>query len=351
MSGARPREDAAVEFDPAKLDAFLREAVPGLAGAMRLQRVSGGQSNPTFFVSYDNRRLVLRKKPPGEILPSAHAVDREYRILTALAETDVPVPRTILFHESPNVVGTPFYVMERLEGRVFAECALPGHAPGQRRAIYLSMAQTMARLHKVDWQAVGLQGFGKPGNYFARQIARWTKQWQLSKTRDIPEIDWLTEWLPQHIPPGDETTIAHGDFRLGNLMFDPERLQVIGVLDWELSTLGHPLADVAYNCIAWRTFPSEFGGLRGRDLAELGIPSEAEYLEHYYREAGRTSGIEPFHMAFSMFRLAVIFEGIAARALQGNAVAQDAAEKGELSVVFARRAVEAAQGDIPAPGS
>jgi aminoglycoside phosphotransferase (APT) family kinase protein len=218
--------------------------------------------------------------------------------------------------------------------------ALPGVAPAARRAMYESMAQTMARLHRVDPARVGLADFGKPGNYFARQVARWTRQWQSAKTRDNAALERLIEWLPANIPRGDETSICHGDFRMGNLMFHDSEPRVIAVLDWELATLGHPLADVAFNCMAWRTLPSEYGGLLGCDLAALGIPSEDEYLGWYYRHAGRSSSVQPFHFAFAMFRFAVIFEGIAARARAGNAAADNAREAGELGPAFARRALD-----------
>jgi aminoglycoside phosphotransferase (APT) family kinase protein len=342
---AAPAETARPEFEPARLDAFLRNALPGLSGPMRLDRISGGQSNPSFFVTFDDRRLVLRKQPPGEVLPSAHAVDREFRVMRALAQTDVPVPPTLLFHPDRNVIGTPFYLMERVDGRVFHDSALPGVAPADRRAMYLSMAETMAKLHTADWAGIGLSDYGRPGSYFARQIGRWTKQWQLSRTRDIPEIDRLIEWLPAHMAPDDETAICHGDFRLGNLMFRPAEPRVVAVLDWELSTLGHPLADAAFSCLAWHSRPEWYNGIMGLDLKALGIPTQDEYLDHYYRAAGRTSGVETFHLVFSLFRFAVILEGIAARAKAGNAAAANAAEVGDLSVAFARRAVELIDAD------
>jgi aminoglycoside phosphotransferase (APT) family kinase protein len=330
---------AILEFDPRRLEAFLRGAIPGLAGPMTLERVGGGQSNPTFFVSFGDRELVLRKQPAGEILPSAHAVDREHRILTALARTDVPVPRTLLFHGDRDVVGTPFFVMERLRGRIFPDYALPGVAPEERRALYLGMADAMARLHRADWKALGLADYGKPGGYFRRQLARWSSQWRSARTREDPNVDRLVEWLQGHMPGDDETAIAHGDFRFGNLMFHPSEPRVIGILDWELSTLGHPLADVAYNCMAWRTLPSEYGGILGLDLAVLGIPTEDEYLRHYYALSGREGGVVPFHYAFALFRMTVIFEGIAVRARAGTAVAENAARVGELGAAFARRAI------------
>jgi aminoglycoside phosphotransferase (APT) family kinase protein len=329
-----------VDFDPDTLEAFLRDVVPDLSGSMSLSRIGGGQSNPTYRARFQNRSIVLRKQPPGSILPSAHAVDREYRILTALAATGVPVPRTVLFHEGREVVGTPFFLMEHLEGRVFADYALPGLPPSERRAMYDAMASTLARLHGVDWAALGLADFGRPGNYYARQISRWTRQWQTSRSRDDANVERLVAWLPAHVPPGDETVIAHGDFRFANLMFHPTEPRVIGVLDWELSTLGHPLADLAFNCIAWHTTPDEYGGLRGLDLAALGIPTREEYVARYCAAAGRRDAPTAFHDAFALFRMAVILEGIAVRARVGSAAAEDAAEVGRLSAVFARRGVE-----------
>jgi aminoglycoside phosphotransferase (APT) family kinase protein len=333
---------SAAGFEASRLDAFLRVALPGLAGPMRLARIGGGQSNPTFVVDYDDRSLVLRKQPPGELLPSAHAVDREYRVLRALADTDVPVPRVLCFSADRDVVGTPFYVMDKVEGRVFATHALPGIAPDERGAMYASMARTLAALHRVDPAAVGLGDYGRPGNYFARQIARWSKQWAASRTRDNPALDRLIAWLPAHVPDGDETGICHGDYRIGNLMFAPNEPRVVAVLDWELSTLGHPLADLGFNAMAWETRPDEYGGLRGLDLEDLGIPSLDDYVATYLAASGRHDAIAPFHVAFALFRFAVIFEGIAARAAAGNAASDDAADAGKLGPAFARRAVEIA---------
>lgn len=323
----------------AALDAYLRDRLPALAGALAVERIPGGQSNPTFFVSYDNERLVLRKQPPS-VLPSAHAIDREFRIMSALRGTGLPVPEMAHYCADAAVIGTPFYLMRRLEGRVFADCSLPGVSPDDRRAMYFDMADTLARLHRVDWQALGLADFGKPGNYFARQIGRWTRQWRLSKTCEIPEIEFLIEWLPQNIPAGDATAIAHGDYRIGNLMFHPTEPRVVGILDWELSTLGHPLADLAYSALAWRLLPTEYMGMRGLDLAALGIPDEQAYLERYYASSATSERAGPFHFAFSLFRIAVIFEGIAARARAGASSSDNAAEVGALSAALARRAVE-----------
>ncbi len=339
-TASEPPRGSVQDFDPARLDAFLRAAL-GVKGEMTLRPISGGQSNPTFELRYPERRLVLRKQPSGPVLPSAHAVDREYRVLEALSRTGVPVPPVVLFHAARDVIGTPFYVMDFVDGRVFHDCALAGAEPAERRAMYLAFAETLARLHDVDWRAVGLEGFGRPGNYFARQIARWTKQWELARFRDIPDLARLAEWLPRNVPEDDETTIVHGDYRIGNIMFHPTEPRVVAVLDWELSTLGHPLADLAFSCLAWRSTPAEYGGILGLDLDALGIPTEVEYLEHYYahRRRGHGSRVGTFHLAFAMFRFAVIFEGIAARARGGTAAGANAAAVGDLSLAFARHGV------------
>ena len=338
MSGAGAQPSPG--FDAANLDAFLHRAVPGLEGTMRLDRISGGQSNPTFFVTYSNRRLVLRKQPPGELLPSAHAIDREYRVISALAGSAVPVPPAVTYCEDRSVVGTPFYVMGRVDGRIFHETTLPGVAPRQRRAMYAEMARTLAALHGVDVDAAGLAGFGRPGDYFARQIGRWTKQWHLSRTREDGNIERLIEWLPEHIPADAATGLVHGDYRIGNLMFHPVEPRVVAILDWELSTLGHPLADVGHAAIAWQTRPDEFGGLLGLDLEALGLPTLDGFEEAYAEHATHGQRLGLFHRAFALFRWAVIFEGIAARAKSGNASDSNAEANGRLAIVFARHAVD-----------
>ncbi len=337
-------ETAPPEFDVAHLDRFLRQRIGGLDGPVRVERISGGQSNPTFFVTYANRRMVLRKKPAGAVLPSAHAVDREARVLTALAGTEIPVPRVLVFHAEPDVVGTPFYVMERVEGRVFGRCDLEGTAPADRRAMFMSYAETMAKLHDVDWRAVGLEDFGRPSGYFARQISRWGKQWKAAWFRDIPELVTLEAWLSDHLPPDDgAASICHGDFRMGNMMFHPTKPEIVAVLDWELSTIGHPLADLGFGVISWRSTPEEYGGLLGLDLAALDIPDEKAFLDRYYATRRTPAApLTPFHVAFAMFRFAVIFEGIAARARAGTAAGSDAAQVGDLSIAFARRGMAAA---------
>jgi aminoglycoside phosphotransferase (APT) family kinase protein len=333
------------EFEPAALERYLRAALDIASGGFALERVSGGQSNPTFFVTLGPRRLVLRKKPAGDVLPSAHAVDREFRVITALAQTNVPVPHAALYCADTSVVGTPFYVMDRLEGRVFHDAALPGVPPAERTAMYFAMAETLAKLHDVDPDAIGLADYGRAGNYFERQIRRWTSQYELAKWRDLPDLDHIIAWLPDHLPPEEPTRICHGDFRIGNLMFHPSEPRVIGVLDWELSTLGQPLADVAFSALGWSTTPDEYGGLVGLDHAAMGIPRRRDYLARYFasRTTPAPNPVEPFHTIFALFRFAVIFEGIAARARAGSAAADNAAAVGELAPVFARRAVETIQ--------
>lgn len=336
---------AQLDFDPRRLQDYLRARLDGLEGRMAVERIGGGQSNPTYRLRFPGRTVILRKQPAGELLPSAHAVDREHRVMAALAGTDVPVPRMLHLCEDRAVIGTLFYVMEALNGRVIHDSSIPGVTPAERAAMYDAMNDALARLHRVDWRAVGLEGFGRPGNYFARQISRWTRQWQASKTREIPEIEQLIAWLPAHVPEGDDqTTIVHGDFRLGNLMFHPEQPRVIAILDWELSTLGHPLADLAFNCLLWHSTREMYYGIEGLDHAALGIPDEDAYVRRYCERTGRTEGIGTFHLAFAMFRFAVIFEGIAQRARIGTAAAADAEQVGRLSVDYARRAWALIQG-------
>ncbi len=328
-----------VDFDERRLGDYLRATLPDLDhGLSGIVRIGGGQSNPTYRLTFGDRDVVLRKQPAGELLPSAHAVDREYRVQKALADSDVPVPAMLHLCEDKAVIGTLFYVMEALDGRVFHDSVIEGVTPDERARMYASMNQALASLHKVDWQAVGLDGFGRPGNYFVRQINRWTRQWEAAKTREIPEIDRLIAWLPDNVGEDDETTVVHGDYRLGNLMFHSREPRVIALLDWELSTLGHPLADLAFNCMFWYASPSMFRGIAGLDREALGIPSVDAYVERYCQTVGRKDGIETFHLAFSMFRFAVIFEGIAKRAAQGNAAADDAKEVGRLGESYARLA-------------
>jgi len=333
-----------VDFDVATLDAYLAGRFG--AAVLSLERISGGQSNPTYFVTWGEHQMVLRKQPNGPILRGAHAVDREHRVLAALASTNVPVPVPVLYEEDASVLGTPFYLMERLEGRVFNDSALPGMAPSERHDIYMAMADTMARLHAVDPAAVGLGDFGRPGNYFERQIARWAGQLAQSTGEVIPHLAEVGDWLRQNMPIDDgRSAIAHGDYRLGNLIFHPERAEVIGILDWELATLGHPLADLGYCCIPWHTASAEYGGILDLDPSASGIPTQADFVERYFSHTASGGRLDPFHVVFALFRFAVIFVGVADRARLGNAAAADAADLAPMAArltVRARKIIELA---------
>jgi aminoglycoside phosphotransferase (APT) family kinase protein len=317
-------------FDVDSLERYLRAHLPQFEGRIGVRQFKGGQSNPTYMIEAGSRKYALRRKPPGQLLPSAHAVDREYRVMTALAGTDVPVPRTWRLCEDPAVIGTAFFVMDCVEGRVFWDPSLPELDNAERGAIWTEINRVIAALHRVDYRAVGLESFGRPGNYIARQIERWTKQYRASETEPIEAMDRLIEWLPRNIPADEETTIVHGDFRIDNLIFHPREPRVLAVLDWELSTLGHPLADFAYHLMAWRLGPGQFRGMQGLDLAALGIPLEEEYVAAYCRATGRASiGNVDFYLAYNMFRLAAILQGIAKRAIDGTAANAQAIETGK----------------------
>jgi aminoglycoside phosphotransferase (APT) family kinase protein len=312
-------------IDLGRLSDYLRANLPGFAGPLTVQIFKGGQSNPTYLLTSGTGRWVMRAKPGpvAKLLPSAHAIEREYRVLSALATTGVPVAQVFCLCEDESVIGRAFYVMQHVEGRVLWEQSLPGFGPYDRAALYDEMNRVMATLHNVDPAAVGLADYGRPGNYFARQIGRWSKQYQASETEPLEAMHRLIDWLPRHIPQSEETAIVHGDFRLDNLIFDTGSPRALAVLDWELSTLGHPLADFSYHCMAWRIPPGTFRGIGGLDLAHLGIPSERDYIERYCERTGRDveAVLEhwDFYLAYNMFRLAAILQGIVKRVAEGTA--------------------------------
>lgn len=320
-------------IDTQKLADWLRPRLDGIGEDAVLRQISGGQSNPTYFLDSGSRKLVLRRRPDGVLLPSAHAVDREYRVQAALQDTGVAVPQMLLYSEDRSVVGTEFYVMERVDGRVLHDNTLPEIPKPERRAYFDALARMLAAVHQVDVEAVGLTGFGKIGGFATRQIGRWTKQWELSDPEPNADIARLIDWLPRNLPTDDRTSLVHGDFRLGNVMFHPTEPCIIAVLDWELSTLGHPLADLAHACVyTWLMSRDEYGrGLRGENPADYGLPDLTEFTETYFAAAGQGGTLTTFWLALALFRNAVIFEGIAARARQGNASAANAAEVGALA--------------------
>lgn len=305
-------------FDEAKLAAWLDRNVDGFGNGMQVRQFVGGASNPTFMLSTDAGDYVLRKKPPGQLLASAHQVDREYRVMEALRDTDVPVPNMRALCEDPEIIGTAFYVMDYLEGRIFRDASLPDLSPAERAEVYDQLNKTLAALHSVDHRAVGLEDYGRPTGYFERQVARWTKQYRGAETQPIPAMEALTAELPGRIPRDEAVGIAHGDYRLENVMFHPTEPRLIAVLDWELSTIGHPLADLGYNCFMWHSTSPSWGTLEGVDFTTSGIPTEAEYVAAYSRRTGR-GAIEDwnFYLAFAVFRLASISQGVYARALAG----------------------------------
>jgi aminoglycoside phosphotransferase (APT) family kinase protein len=328
-------------FDAARLAEWMQSNVAGFEGPIEVRQFAGGQSNPTYLVQSAAHRYVLRRKPPGKLLPSAHAVDREFRVIAALQNTEVPVPKAHALCKDPAVIGTEFYVMDYVEGRLFWDAALPEVAAADRRAIYDEMTRVIAALHAVDYTAVDLSDYGKPGRYIERQVARWTQQYRAAQTETIDAVERLIEWLPQHIPADEETSIVHGDFRLDNAIFHPLQPRILAVLDWELSTLGHPLVDLAYLCMRYHLSADLFKGLGGLDTAALCIPSEAECVADYCRRRGRPQ-VEPqewtYYLAFNMFRLTGILQGVLARAIQGNASSATALEAGRRAKPLAEQA-------------
>jgi aminoglycoside phosphotransferase (APT) family kinase protein len=318
------------QFNEATLLRYLEGAVPGFSGPMSVEQFQGGQSNPTFLLITPDARYVLRRKPAGVLLASAHAVDREYRVTRALFEAGLPVPEPLVLCEDLGVIGTMFYVMRHVPGRAFWDQKMPGLTREDRAAIYDSANETLARLHRVDYAALGLADYGRPGNYFARQISRWTRQYEASRTEDIAEMERLIAWLPGAIPPGpDRTTIIHGDYSFHNLLIHPTEPRVAAVIDWELSTLGDPLGDLTYHMMEW--FRPEGvdvrGTLNGADLAALGIPTPADYAQAYRDRTGfDVDPTHPFYTAFNLFRVAAILQGIAGRARDGVQTAANAGE-------------------------
>ena len=317
-------------FDEDALQRYLATNLMGFRGPCSIVQFEGGQSNPTFLLEDGSRRYVLRKKPPGKLLPSAHAVEREYRVMQALAETAVPVCRMLLLCEDCNVIGTPFIVMEHVDGRVFHSPTLPNVDPSDRQSIYRDSIRVLAALHAVHPEEVGLNGFGKPGNYYARQISRWSRQYRASETRAIPSMDCLMEWLPENMPADEITRVVHGDYRLGNMILHPNEPRIVAVLDWELSTLGDPLADLSYNQMTHFLTSTRAQTLAGNDPEATGIPSHRDQLAEYCKLSGR-AGIEnwEFYLAFSMFRSAAIGQGVYKRGLDGNASSATALESGK----------------------
>ena len=328
------------QFDVAQLERYLDDAIAGFRGPLTVEQFDGGRSNPTYKLHTPGMDYVLRRKPAGTLVASAHAVDREYRVITALADSEVPVPTSHALCEDDSIIGTAFYVMDCVDGRVLWDPALPGMEPPQRRSIFMEMNRVIAALHMVDYARIGLVDYGKPGNYFARQIGRWSKQYRASETQRIEAVEKLITWLPDNIPGGDETCIVHGDYRLDNLIFDVSEPSIAAVLDWELSTLGHPLADFNYHCLTWHLPSGQMRGLAGVDLGPLGIPTEAEYVSAYCQATGRAA-IDPndwdFYTAYNLFRLGAITQGIAGRVRDGTAASADASEVGEWAGPLARQ--------------
>ncbi|OFZ84855.1 MAG: aminoglycoside phosphotransferase [Betaproteobacteria bacterium RBG_16_66_20] len=330
FTGVKPVEERH-RIDIGRLEEFLKAQLEGLRGPLQLEQFKGGQSNPTYRVTAGGKRYALRRKPPGKLLPSAHAVEREYKVIKALHGVGFPVPRPYLLCEDDSVIGTAFYVMDCVEGRVLWDQSLPGMSRAERRAIWEELNRVIALLHSVDYKAVGLEDFGRAGSYIERQVGRWSKQYLASETEKIEAMDKLIAWLPKNVPATGETTIVHGDYRLDNTVFHPTEAKMLAVLDWELSTLGDPLADFSYHCMSWHIPPGKFRGIEGLPLEELGIPGEREYVEMYFKRTGR-KGVSPsvwdYYMAYNLFRIAAICQGIAKRVVEGTAASEHARDAG-----------------------
>jgi aminoglycoside phosphotransferase (APT) family kinase protein len=339
-SGTSAQHNISVE----RLSAWLSAHVAGFHAPVAVEPFSGGQSNPTFRLKAASREYVLRRKPIGSVLPSAHAVDREFRVLHALAGMGVPVPHVHALCTDESVIGSMFYVMDLVPGRIFWDARLPGLPAADRAAIYDSMSETIARIHSLDPAAIGLDDYGRKGAYLECQVARWSKQYQASETGPNPAMDRLMEWLPQYLPAESDIRLVHGDYRLDNLIIHPTEPRVIAVLDWELSTLGDPIADFAYHVMTWRTSPDLFRGIAGSNFAMSGIPAESEYLNSYLQRVsrGRPNHWE-FYLVLSLFRVAAILQGIAKRSIDGTASNADAAEVGAKAVPLSKLAWDLAQ--------
>ncbi len=345
FTGTQPVTEAN-RFDEGRLSAWMQAHVPGFSGSMSVAQFKGGQSNPTFLLATSGQRYVLRRKPMGELLPSAHAVDREFRVIRALAGTEVPVAQAHALCEDPSVIGSAFYVMDHVEGRIFWDPTLPGMVPDERAAIFNELNRVLAALHQVHPASVGLADYGRPGAYLERQVARWTRQYKAAETEPIEAADRLMEWLPSHIPPEGATRLVHGDYRIDNVIFHPTEPRILAVLDWELSTLGDPLVDFAYHCMSWR-MPQTSRGLAGVNVVALGIPSEAHYLAHYLSYTGHQSAVPArdwnYYLVFNMFRLVSILQGVAKRAQLGNASNASAVATGKRARPLAEQAWALAQ--------
>jgi aminoglycoside phosphotransferase (APT) family kinase protein len=330
--GTRPVSERQ-KFDVGAMQAYMREHVEGFSGELSVEQFNGGQSNPTFKLTTDGKSYVLRTKPgpAAKLLASAHAIDREFRVMDALNKAGFPAAKQYALCLDESVIGRAFYIMEFVQGRVLWDQSMPGMTPAERAVHYDEMNRVIAQLHTIDYAAIGLSDYGKPGNYFARQIDRWTKQYKASETEKIEAMDNLIEWLPNNIPPGDDTSIVHGDYRLDNMIFHPTEPRVLAVLDWELSTLGHPLADFSYHCMSWHIPPGQFRGIGGLDWKALGIPSEEEYIEKYCERTGKTIRKEDFrfYLAYNMFRMAGILQGIMKRYVDGTASSEQALKAGQ----------------------
>ena len=313
-----------LKFESKLLQEWINDNVKDSGNIKKIEQFKGGQSNPTYKISTEKNAYVLRRKPPGKLLPKAHAVDREYKVITALYETDVPVPKTYGLCEDDSVVGTPFFLMEYVDGRVYWDHMLPKCSPEERALIYKNKNKVIASLHSVDYKEVGLEGYGKSGNYVARQVNTWTKQYLASETENIDEMNKLIDWLPKNIPEDDETSVVHGDFRLDNMIYS--NFDVVGVLDWELSTLGHPIADFCYHCLTWRTLPNFHDHAK---LKDLGIPNEMQYRDMYSEQTGKDLSQDwEFYMVYSLFKVAAICQGILGRVRDGTAASKHAEERG-----------------------